>query len=332
MKEIDVLCMGELLIDFVASEPGLDVSEASAFIKNPGGAPANVAVGLSRLGRRAAFAGKVGDDPFGHYLAGVLEENGVDIRGVVYDSRARTALAFVSLGPQGERSFSFYRNPSADMLLHEQELDSDLLEGCRVFEHGSISLISEPSRSATYSAIAKASSAGALICFDPNLRPDLWPDMAHARKTIFDAAGRSDIIKIGEDELIKITEAETPESGINRLRRHAKPDCAIVLTMGERGCRLYYKELTVSEGGFGVDPVDTTGAGDGFVAGLLASILDDAGGLTLKDFLESLDEAGWRKILKRANAVGAICTTKKGAIPSLPTTEELFVFMSQQGL
>lgn len=328
MKELDALCMGELLIDFVASEPGPDVGEAPAFTKNPGGAPANVAVGLSRLGRRAAFAGKVGDDPFGRYLARVLEGNGVDVSGLAFDSRARTALAFVSLGQGGERSFSFYRNPSADMLLHEQDLDSGLLGGCRTFVHGSISLISEPSRSATYSAISRAGSAGALICFDPNLREGLWPGIAHARRAILEAASRSDLIKAGEDELLRITGCDDPGSAVSLLRRHTKPGCAIVVTMGRLGCALYHGGAPLLEPGYGVEPVDTTGAGDGFFAGLISSLLEEAGDGSLADVLPGLDEAGWRGAMRRANAVGAMCTTSKGAIPSLPSSDELRAFMS----
>src|SRR5688572_3112966 len=172
---MSVVCLGELLIDFVATESGVTVGEASGFLKKPGGAPANVAVAVKRLGNPSAFLTQVGDDPFGHYLAGVLDAEGVDTRGVRFSSAARTALAFVSLASDGDRSFMFYRHPSADMLMQPQDINLDVIDAGSIFHFGSITLISEPSRSATIYAVEYARSRGKLISYDPNLRLALWP-------------------------------------------------------------------------------------------------------------------------------------------------------------
>jgi len=154
-----VVCLGELLIDFVALETGVSVGEASGFEKKPGGAPANVAVAIARLGQPSAFLGQVGDDPFGHYLEGVLNAEGVDTRGLRFTSAARTALAFVSLRPDGERSFVFYRHPSADMVMRPEDIAFNVIDGQDIFHYGSITMISEPSRSATLAAISYARHA-----------------------------------------------------------------------------------------------------------------------------------------------------------------------------
>ncbi|MBA3871503.1 MAG: hypothetical protein H0X30_20350, partial [Anaerolineae bacterium] len=178
---MSVVCLGELLIDFVALEHGVGVGEASGFKKAPGGAPANVAVAVARLGHPSAFLGQVGDDPFGHYLAGVLAEDKVDVSGLRFSAEARTALAFVSLRADGERSFMFYRNPSADMLMRPEDVALDVLKGKQIFHFGSITLIKEPSRSATVKAAEAARDAGLIISYDPNLRLALWSDAEAAR-------------------------------------------------------------------------------------------------------------------------------------------------------
>jgi fructokinase len=170
----DVVACGELLIDFVSTESGVTLAEAPAFKKAAGGAPANVAVGLARLGYRAGFLGQVGDDDFGHFLADTLGQAGVDTNGLRFTGAARTALAFVSLRSDGERSFVFYRHPSADMLWRPEDVNAAYAGSTRIFHYGSISLIGEPSRSATLAALGYARNAGALISYDPNLRLALW--------------------------------------------------------------------------------------------------------------------------------------------------------------
>jgi fructokinase len=178
---LDVIACGELLIDFVSTDSGITVAQAPAFQKAAGGAPANVAVGIARMGYRAGFAGQVGDDPFGHFLVDTLAEAGVDTSGISFTSEARTALAFVSLRADGERSFVFFRHPSADMLWRPEDVNEAYVANTRIFHYGSISLIGEPSRSATLLAVECARRAGALISYDPNLRLALWPSANRAR-------------------------------------------------------------------------------------------------------------------------------------------------------
>ncbi len=267
---LDVVTCGELLIDFVAIETGTTLGQASLFKKAPGGAPANVAVAVARLGHRAGFLGQVGEDEFGHFLAETLQHNGVDIAGLRFSSQARTALAFVSLLADGERDFMFYRHPSADMLWHSEQVDQADVARARIFHYGSISLIHEPSRSATLTALAYAKSNGALLSYDPNLRLPLWPSVDAARAGILNGWQHAEVIKVSEGELAFLSEQDTLE--------------------------------------------DTTGAGDGFVAGMLTGLLE--GNLTW-------DKAVIEKALLLGNAVGALTTTGVGAISSLPTMAEV---------
>ncbi|MGC8781714.1 MAG: PfkB family carbohydrate kinase, partial [Anaerolineae bacterium] len=201
----DVIACGELLIDFVATQAGVTLAQAPAFVKAAGGAPANVAVGVARLGYRAGFMGQVGDDDFGHFLADTLAEAGVDTAGLRFSAEARTALAFVSLRADGERSFMFYRHPSADMLWRPADVDAAYAASTRIFHYGSISLIGEPSRSATLTALGHARAAGALISCDPNLRIHLWPSAAAARAGILDGLGHADLVKVSREELAFLT-------------------------------------------------------------------------------------------------------------------------------
>ena len=337
---IDVVAMGELLIDFVSVATGVSIKDSPGFTKAPGGAPANVAVGVRRLGRTSGFIGKVGSDDFGRFLGETLAREGVDTRGVRYEDRARTMLAFVSLGPDGEREFMFYRHPSADMLLEPSEIDTGLIAEARVFHHGSISLITEPSRSATLAAVEAARAAGALVSYDPNLRLPLWPTPDEARTTILAAARSADIIKVSEEELAFLTRADGVAEGVRRLRDVVAAECAIVVTRGRRGCALALggsaggsTGLWLEVSGFDVQAVDTTGAGDAFVAGLLVGLIEATGAgtaATTRRALRVLGEAEWRRVLTLANAVGALCTTKLGAIPALPTAEEVRTFLNER--
>ncbi|HHY47403.1 MAG TPA: carbohydrate kinase, partial [Firmicutes bacterium] len=270
---LDVLTMGELLIDFVPLRSGVSLGEATVFKKAPGGAPANVAVGVRRLGLSSGFMGKIGDDEFGKSLVDLLAKNGVDVSGVVFEAKARTALAFVSLGPGGEREFMFYRHPSADMLLEPSEVNLELISAAQIFHHGSISLINEPVRSATMVAIEAAKRAGVLVSYDPNLRLPLWPDERSAREGIISALPSADIVKASAEELEFLTGATQIPAGLEKLKALAPGAVAIVITRGARGCTLSTRRFTIEEAGFAVTPVDTTGAGDGFVAGLLAGLL-----------------------------------------------------------
>ncbi len=321
----DVIACGELLIDFVSTQSGVTLGQAPAFQKAAGGAPANVAVGVARLGYRAGFLGQVGEDDFGHFLADTIAEAGVDVGGLRFSDEARTALAFVSLRSDGERSFMFYRHPSADMLWRPEDVDQQYAAATRIFHHGSISLIGEPSRSATLAAIDYARGGGALISYDPNLRLALWPSEAAARAGILAAWPFADIIKVSEEELVFLT----GETGLESAARSLWTDRLrlLVVTRGPDGCAYFTREGSGSAPGFAVSPVDTTGAGDGFVAGLLAGLLDSMPpGGDQRDL--RWDAATLEHALRLGNAVGALTTTQKGAIPALPTRAAVEAFIA----
>jgi fructokinase len=335
------VALGELLIDWVPTVSGVTLTEAPAFKKAPGGAPANVAAGLARLGVSAGFMGKVGDDPFGHFLAQALNQAGVDTAALRFSAEARTALAFVSLRADGEREFVFYRHPSADMLYAPDDVDLDYARSAQAFHYGSISLIGEPSRSATLLAVETAGRAGALISYDPNLRLDLWPSAEAAREGMLLGWPLAHVIKVSEEELAFLAgvaqhpacpdcEASRPrgvdqrewdrreriddlEAGARRLwHPHLR---LLVVTLGQAGCAYFTPQFSGRVPGFAVKAVDTTGAGDGFVAGLLKGLLDHP--------QADQDETRLREICRYANAVGALTTTRRGAIPALPTARQV---------
>ncbi|KAK9272973.1 hypothetical protein L1049_003353 [Liquidambar formosana] len=308
-----VVCFGEMLIDFVPTISGLALAEAPAFKKAPGGAPANVAVGIARLGGSSAFIGKVGEDEFGYMLADILKENNVNNEGMRFDPGARTALAFVTLRNDGEREFMFYRNPSADMLLQEAELDFNLIRKAKIFHYGSISLITEPCKSAHIAAAKAAKEAGVILSYDPNLRLPLWPSAESAREGILSIWEIADIIKISEEEISFLTNGEDPyDDAVVRKLYH--PNLKLLLvTEGPDGCRYYTKEFSGRVKGLKAEAVDTTGAGDAFVAGILSQLATDLSLLQEEDRL--------RDALKFANACGALTVMERGAIPALPTRE-----------
>nr|GEZ47254.1 probable fructokinase-6, chloroplastic [Tanacetum cinerariifolium] len=257
----------------------------------------------------------VGEDEFGYMLADILKENNVNNEGMRFDPGARTALAFVTLKKDGEREFMFYRNPSADMLLEESELDLDLIRKAKIFHYGSISLITEPCKSAHIAATKVAKDAGVLLSYDPNLRLPLWPSAESAREGILSIWDTADIIKISEEEIVFLTNGEDPyDDNVVRKLYHENLKLLLV-TEGPDGCRYYTKEFSGRVKGIKVDPVDTTGAGDAFVAGVLSKIAADTSLLK--------DEKRLRDALRFANACGAITVTERGAIPALPTTEAI---------
>ncbi|RDY12688.1 Fructokinase-2 [Mucuna pruriens] len=305
-----IVSFGEMLIDFVPTVSGVSLAEAPGFLKAPGGAPANVAIAVARLGGKAAFVGKLGDDEFGNMLAGILKENDVRSDGINFDKGARTALAFVTLRADGEREFMFYRNPSADMLLTPEDLNLELIRSAKVFHYGSISLIVEPCRSAHLKAMEVAKEAGCLLSYDPNLRLPLWPSPEEARQQILSIWDKADVIKVSDVELEFLTGSDKIDDASALSLWH--PNLKLLLvTLGEHGSKYYTKDFHGSVEAFHVNTVDTTGAGDSFVGALLCKIVDD------QSILE--DEPKLREVLKFANACGAITTTKKGAIPALPT-------------
>ncbi|KAK6117574.1 hypothetical protein DH2020_048683 [Rehmannia glutinosa] len=292
-----VVCFGEMLIDFVPTVGGVSLAEAPAFKKAPGGAPANVAVCIAKLGGSSAFIGKVGKDEFGFMLADSLKENKVDNSGLRFDPYARTALAFVTLREDGEREFMFYRHPSADMLLQESELDVNLVKKATIFHYGSISLIEEPCRSTQIAAMGIAKKSGSLLSYDPNLRLPLWPSDDAARKEIMAVWDKADIIK------------ERLDADITQSYE--------LINIGQ----MYAQQFKGRVSGVKVKSVDTNGAGDAFTGAILYCLASDVNLLK--------DEKRLRDALFFANACGALTVTKNGAIPALPTKEEVQQIMRQ---
>ncbi|KAJ6417751.1 hypothetical protein OIU84_001180 [Salix udensis] len=241
-NDLLVVCFGEMLIDFVPPVCGVSLAEAPSFKTAAGGAPANVAVGISRLGGSSAFIGKLGDDDFGHMLSDILKQNKVDNSGVRFDSTARTALAFITLRDDGEREFLFFRHPSADMLLQESELDINLLEQARIFHYGSISLISEPCRSSHIAAMRIAKKSGSILSYDPNLRLALWSSAEAAREGIMSIWDQADVIKISEEEITFLTGCDDHTDDKVVLDKLFHPNLKLlIVTEGAKGCRYYTK-------------------------------------------------------------------------------------------
>ena len=316
----DAICLGELLIDFVPTVTGTGLTDAPAFIKAPGGAPGNVAVGLARLGVSSAFMGKVGDDAFGHFLAHTLAETGVDVSPLRFATEARTALAFVSLRADGEREFMFYRHPSADMLFNPREVDVEAIHRAKLLHFGSISLIGEPSRGATLYAVDTARAAGCLISYDPNLRLPLWSDANTARDGMLLGLKKAHVVKLSDDE----SEFLTGLGDLDAARKALWHDelKLLVVTRGRAGCVYFTPNFSGEVESFTVEAIDATGAGDGFVAGLLQGLLADPA--TFRD------EARLRELCRFANAVGALATLERGAIPALPDCERVQDFLRNQ--
>ncbi|MBN2224530.1 MAG: carbohydrate kinase [Deltaproteobacteria bacterium] len=334
--------MGELLVDFIsvqrgqarwlASVGGREESRgetgrpmgkdeaAPAFIPSPGGAPANVAAGLSRLGKDAGFIGKVGDDPFGRGLADVLSGMGVDIRAVSFSTQARTMLAFVTLSASGERDFVFFRHPSADMLISPDDVPKGYLAGAACFHFGSISLIDQPARSTTLGLIDAAKGAGALVSFDPNIRFSLFSDEAAAKRTILEAIPLADILKLSEEEAAFLTGQKTPKNAALALLSMGPG--LVAVTGGNRGSVAVTAHYAVEVDAYEVGVVDTTGAGDAFCAAMLAAFSE-----TSAKEPAALTDLDLIRMFQRANAAGAIAVTRPGAIGSLPTAGEIDLFI-----
>jgi len=311
-KLYDVTAMGEMLIDFTMN--GLSGQGNNLFEACPGGAPCNVLAMLNKLGRKTAFIGKVGEDQFGRLLKGTIEELGIETKGLILDKEIPTTLAFVHTFPDGDREFSFYRKPGADMMLTEDEVDLDMIRQSKIFHFGTLSMTDEPVKTATKKCLAAAKEAGCLITFDPNLRPPLWRSLDEAREQMEYGFQFCDVLKISDNEIQFISGKEDYDEGIRYLQdKYQIP--LIFLTMGKEGSRAYYKDLRVERRGFTVKAIETTGAGDTFcgcaVNGVLTHGLDD------------LTEEALGDILTYANAGAALITMKKGAIRSMPDPREI---------
>lgn len=358
MKKYDVIALGELLIDFTQnglSEQGNPLLEA-----NPGGAPCNVLAMLAKYGRKTAFIGKVGEDAFGRKLAGILAECGIDTEGLCFDSQVHTTLAFVHKLANGDRDFSFYRNPGADMMLSAADVRKDLIRQSRIFHFGTLSMTDPVCRAATETAIQTAKEAGALISFDPNLRPPLWRNLAEAKEAILYGIRQCHVLKISDNEITFITGMQDYDHAARSLRDqfHTKLIC---VTLGEQGSRAYYEDqLVCAEPYPAEEVVDTTGAGDTFTGSMLNFLLERADqdaqrqvgvkrligdtdeerrmrrsveekaasapeerGSAAGDMLKDLTGPELSLMLKRANAAASLIVRRRGALRMMPEVEEI---------
>lgn len=311
-KKYDVIAMGELLIDFTMSgesEQGNGMFEAC-----PGGAPCNVLALLNKMGKKTAFLGKVGIDQFGVLLRKTLDDVGIDTSNLLIDEQVNTTLAFVHTFPDGDREFSFYRNPGADMMLTAEEVNPEFLAQSRLFHFGTLSMTHDGVREATKKALQTAKDNGLMISFDPNLRPPLWSSLELAKEQMEYGFRFCDILKISDNEIQFVSGKEDYDEGIRYLQEKYQIPL-ILLTMGKDGSRAYYKGMRVERDGFQCKTIETTGAGDTFCGSSLNYILEH-------DF-ENLTEEQLGEMLTFANAAAAIVTTRKGAIRAMPEKEEV---------
>lgn len=314
MKKYDVTALGELLIDF--TQNGLSPQGNMMFEANPGGAPCNVLAMLEKLGKKTAFIGKVGDDFLGKMLADVVSDAGINTDNLHYDKEVHTTLAFVHTAPDGDRDFSFYRNPGADVMLNQNEVDEDTIRQSRLFHFGSLSLTHESARLATHKAVSAAKEAGCLISFDPNLREPLWDTLDAAREQIDWGMRQCDILKISDNEIQWFTGEEDYNAGVAVLvEKYGIP--LILVSMGRDGSRAYMGDIYAEATPFiQENTIETTGAGDTFCACVLSSVLDNG--------LEGLKDAEkLGQMLTFANAAAALITTRKGALRVMPERAEV---------
>ena len=315
-KKYDVIALGELLIDFTMngqSEQGNNMFEAC-----PGGAPCNVLALLNKMGKKTAFIGKVGKDQFGALLRDTITEAGIDASNLMVDENVNTTLAFVHTFPDGDREFSFYRNPGADMMLTADEVNPEVVKDTKVFHFGTLSMTHEGVREATKKAVETAKANGCLVSFDPNLRPPLWSSLDLAKEQMEYGFGKCDILKISDNEIQFVSGKEDYDEGIAYLQETYNIPL-ILLTMGKDGSRAYYKDMRVERPGFSVKAIETTGAGDTFCGSSINYVLEHG--------LENLTEENLKEMLSFANAAAALITTKKGAIRSMPEKEDVLAFM-----
>ena len=309
---IDITTIGEILIDLTQS--GRTEQGIPRFDANPGGAPANLAVAAARLGARTAFIGRVGNDSFGDYLKRCLAENGVDVRGMSVDEKARTTLAVVVLDERGERTFSFYRDPGADVNLSMDHVPMELLGGTKVLHFGSVSLTAEPARTATLEAAKTAKASGAYVSYDPNYRASLWPDEETAVRNMTEPLSMVDILKVSDEELPLLTGCTDPEKGSARLTDQGVR--LVLVTLGAEGAFYRFDGHTGHVPGVPCQVGDTNGSGDTFFGAALSQLVK----------LSSLDQLTvpeLRRILAFANKAASITTSRHGAIPAMPTMEEV---------
>lgn len=320
-RNYDVTALGELLIDF--TENGTSAQGNPIMEANPGGAPCNVLAMLERLGKKTAFIGKVGKDMFGNQLKAAVEEVGIDTRALIMDEEVHTTLAFVHTYPDGDRDFSFYRNPGADMMLTMDEVPDDLIRDSRIFHFGTLSSTHEGVREATRHAIEVAKEAGCIITFDPNLRPPLWKSLEDARVEIEYGLTKCDVLKISDNEVEFLFDTTDYDKGAALIEeKYHIP--LVLITLGKDGSRTYYKGRRVECAPFLQEhTIETTGAGDTFCASILNYVLDHG--------LEDLSDENLMEMLTFANAGASLITTRKGALRVMPTREEVEEFIAESG-
>ena len=315
----DITTFGEILIDFTWQ--GVNEDGQTLFAQNPGGAPANVAVAVAKLGGHTAFIGKAGKDMHGEFLKSVLEKENVETEGMLLDEKYFTTLAFVNIDENGERTFSFARKPGADTQLKKEELDQTLISGCRIFHFGSLSLTDEPAESTTIEAVKMAKAAGVLISYDPNYRPSLWKSKEYAVKKMRSVIELVDVMKVSDEESTLLTEAKSYEQAADQLL--AMGPKLVAITLGEQGVLMATKSRKEIIKAFQIHAVDTTGAGDSFWGGVLCSLLS---------MNKNVEKMEWEEIKKCAvlgNAVAGLCVQKRGGIPAIPTKEAALEFMQK---
>lgn len=310
----DVTAMGELLIDFACKST--DAAGYPTMAANPGGAPGNLLAALNAYGCKTAFLGKVGDDAFGHMLLGTLQKAGIETKGIVVDPAVFTTLAFVTLDETGDRHFSFARKPGADTCLRFEEIDISLIDDCRDFHFGTLSLTDEPVRTATQKAVAYAKKQGKIISFDPNLRKPLWPDLAAAHEAILWGLAQADIVKISDEE-VDFLWGCTPEQAAQKLHKEFGVKLAFI-TLGPKGCYYSGNGCTGTvETPAGIHPIDTTGAGDIFGGSALSQILK------LEKPLEAITDAELHAATRFACCAASLSTQKLGGISSVVQEAEV---------
>ena len=322
MRPADVTCVGEVLVDFLSSAPTRSLEVAPGFVKAAGGAPANVAAGLARLGMRTAFVGAVGNDSFGRFLTNELRRYGVDTRGMVPVDRWKTRLAFVAVAKDGERDFEFWEQDAADRHLTLKDVNIERVAGSGVVNIGSFLLLSEPSRSTVLAVAREVRRHGRLVCFDPNLRLSLWPSRAEARRVVRMMIGLADILRLNAVEATFFTKTRSIPAAMAQLLRQGPR--LVVVTDGPKGCHFASRSVKGHVPGFRVKAVDTTGCGDGFLAGLLAGVV------RASTAIGQSSAAELAAVCRFANAVGALVATKPGGIPAMPSKREVQEFLRKR--
>ena len=312
-RKYDVTALGELLIDFTSN--GISTQGNPLFEANPGGAPCNVLAMLQKLGKKTAFIGKVGNDIFGKMLCEKVEATGIDISALKMDDTVNTTLAFVQTLKDGDREFSFYRNPGADMMLTSSEVDEEKIKDAKIFHFGTLSMTSEGVEEATVRAIEVAKESGCILSFDPNYRPPLWSSEEKAKEKIAYGLSVCYILKISDNEIEFVTGTTDIDEGIAIIREKYRTPL-VFATLGKDGSKAYYKDISVyAEGMQNPDTIETTGAGDTFCANALNYVLEHG--------MENLTEANLKELLTFANAAASLITTRKGALCVMPEKEEI---------